>query len=905
MHCSSSMTNPARHGGAVLLMTFIAAIVIGGLLAMSSESTFGVRQMQKIGNARQQAIYAAEAVAAMKEVEMVNLAATNDLTGLDSKPDPNFGNNWFGNCQVRWRIEPIRIANADGSYTVNPVANANVLPPGGDYLNNFEFYTYRIATEADYLADPNDATATPWDNPEQRVCSVQASRVVQLRLNSLFKYAIFYAAEGNTGDLEMWVGSSISVAGAVHSNGAIYIGGQGNQYLSGNYHNASSLGGAVTIGGANANRVTVTGIDGIFRMRKGVNTLAFRNPAHPLYDSGLGSGIPDPFQVPPDIAGVDDNGVMGGADNLNGDTPGSSTHKINNINFTSSRDSRSPDWITSSPFGQYVRDSQKGAMVVKTLANIPELAGRPFESQKLVGPGQALYFKDPLGTDADPANNTQYTVNPTANSKPLYYQNYAGNNFAPTTDGTGRIPILAENMKLYSFAGGVTDVWPDNSAPPLDAITSLPSTEARGYYLSMALQGKDGGLTTGLVIRERGAQRAAFFAGAKPARAAWAAGAAGDAAYRTAYANYMKSQYQVRLFNVDITVPFFNAILAAAVADTDFIAREEQFVNMREATAMDVFYNNVNRAAFVPAGQPYKVHVLDLNLAQIQSFLKNTNWSALDAAYVGAAKAKDKFNGLIYAHRTRRSLTYDPLLRPKMTFNKYANNATYTLPAAANYPHLVREGNGPIETFHCAIRLSKASDINWNHVAGANPLGTSGLTVVTPNMCYLQGDYNTVSHPDAGGVQRIAPCAIFADGATALSNAWLDSAHQTAATALTAATATTFNLSFVINNVPTDDLNCVDEGSGAVSNVVRYLENWGGVTYSFKGSLVVMNRMRYSYTSLGANPCALNMNTAYYSPPNRVLQFNTDLLTKAGQPPFTPFGVQVIRTVSTLADPGN
>jgi hypothetical protein len=323
---------------------------------------------------------------------------------------------------------------------------------------------------------------------------------------------------------------------------------------------------------------------------------------------------------------------------------------------------------------------------------------------------------------------------------------------------------------------------------------------------------------------------------------------------------------------------------------------------MREATAMDVFYSTVNRANFVPAGQPYKVHVLDLNLTQIQNFLKNTNWSALDPAYVGADKAKAKFNGLIYAHRTRRSLTYDSLLRPKMVFDKYALNTNYTLPVAANYPHLVREGNGPIETFHCGVRISQASDINWNHVGATNPLGTSGLTVVTPNMCYLQGHFNTVTHPDSGGVQRIAPCAVFADGATALSNAWLDSAHQTAATALTNATATTYNLSLVINNVPTDDLNSVDEGSGAVSNVVRFLERWSGITYGFKGSLVVMNRMRYSYTSLGANTCALNMNTSYYSPPSRVLQFNTDLLSRAGQPPFTPFGVQVIRTVSTLTE---
>jgi len=898
----------ARHPsaqGSILPATFAIVALAGSLLVLSSDRVLATSRLQQLGNARQQATYAAESVAALREVALARLAANNDLAGLDNGPNPNSGVEWFGNCLVRWRIEPVRVVNPNGSFTVNPVADVNSLPPGGAYLPNAEFYTYRVATEAFALTDANDATATPWSDATDRQCVVQATRMVQLRLNSLFKYAIFYAAEGTTGDLEFWVGTSIAVGGAVHSNGAIYIGGQGNQYLSGNYHNSASDGGDVTIGGGGGSRVTVTGIDGVFRMRKGGNTLAFRNPTHPLYNAALGLGdIPSPFAVPPDLVNPNDNGVMTGNANLNGDQPGSGKHRFNDIAFSTAVDSRSPGWLGASPFGQYVRDSQVGATVVKTLSNIPELAGRPFEAQRIAAAGQALYWKDPANIDGIAANDREFTINPTANSRALYYTDFAGANYTPTDvalNGLGapRRAIMAENLPLYTFAGNVRDVWPDSvSTPASDPDTGFALTEARGHYLTQALNGIPGTTTTGLVIRERAAQNITFFAGAKPDLATYGGIFAN---FAIDYAKYMKSQFQVRIGGRDVTNVFFSQIAAVATSDADFLCREDSFVNMRDATAMQVFYG-VRRDDYFNnlTNVPYRVNVLHLNLVRVQEFIKNTDWNTLDLAYIGTDKVRDRFNGLIYAARTRRSLTFHALLRPTLVFNKYVLNANYTLPAVADFPFKVREGSGPIETFHCGVRVSNGGDINWNHIAAANPLGTSGLTVITPNMCYLHGDYNIVTHPDASGTARITPCAIFSDGLAALSNRWNDSEHQTADTSTRDASETTYNLSLVINNVPTDDLNAVDEGSGAVANVVRFLENWGGRTYAFRGSLVVMNRMRYGYTTLGANTCALNANTNFYSPPRRQLNFNTDLLSRAGQPPFTPFGVQVIRTVSTL-----
>jgi len=926
-------------------------VIVAALLAISSERAMGVTKMENQAAARQRAVYAAEGVAALLEVRLLNLAANNDLQGLDTDPNPNYGVQWFGDCLVRWRIEPVMArqdptrpaTDLSSAYTVNPVADTNILPPTGSYVNNHEFYTYRIATEAYQLANPtnlagfnaanpSDLTATglanpaaPWNNPQQRVCALQSQRVVQLKLNSLFKYAIFYAATGNTGDLEFWVGTSISVQGAVHSNGAIYIGGQGQQYLSGNYHNSASLGGNVSIG-TNASRVTITGIDGLYRMRKGANVLAVRNPAHPLYSAAAVATpgfVPNPLAIPRDNAAIDDNVVMIGNANLNGDTPGTMQHAFNGNNFTSSNDSRSPTWVTGGPFGQFVRDDQKGATVVRTLSNIPELAGRPFEHQRIVGPGQLLYDQDGVA----PFNN-DFTIAPTAASLQLYYTAapLAASPGLTTTMTTW--PVSAENMLLYeNTTTGDRDVHPSGTLPVIDAnftCSNLPAGTrlASGYYFNLAVNG-DGSAAgvTGLVFRERYAQLAGF--GRVPVRAD--AAYTSDALFRQAYANYIASQYQVLLGGLDITTDFVtqgivNVTPATVTTSTTtpgapaFIVAEETFVNMREATAMDYFYGPFTRDTSMPNVLPaplnnaaYKVNVLTLNLRAIQDYLRTRPWSTWVASAPATEMARDHFNGLIYAHRTRRSLTYDPINFPQYVFNPNSILNTYEWGAltAANHPHQRREGNGPLESFHCAIRVANATDIDWKHNgAAAAPLGTSGLTIVTPNHCYMWGSYNTTTHVDAAGTPRITPSAVFADGVTALSNIWVDNAHATAPTGTTDGSATTYILSYVINNVPTDDINAVDEGSGAVANVVRFIENWGGRDYTFQGSLVVMNQMRYSYTTLGAgaNAASPNMNTSFYSPPRRVLTFNSDLLSRAGQPPYTPFGVQIIRTVSTIID---
>jgi len=123
-----------------------------------------------------------------------------------------------------------------------------------------------------------------------------------------------------------------------------------------------------------------------------------------------------------------------------------------------------------------------------------------------------------------------------------------------------------------------------------------------------------------------------------------------------------------------------------------------------------------------------------------------------------------------------------------------------------------------------------------------------------------------------------------------LTNRWVDGVGTLASTPT--GDTTTYNVSLVTNNIPTDFENSFDEGSGGTHNLLRFLET-GGRTFNFLGSIVVLNRMRYGRNYLGA---ALG----YYGAPTRRLNFNDDLLTAEGQPPFSPWGIQVTRVLSSV-----
>jgi len=174
-----------------------------------------------------------------------------------------------------------------------------------------------------------------------------------------------------------------------------------------------------------------------------------------------------------------------------------------------------------------------------------------------------------------------------------------------------------------------------------------------------------------------------------------------------------------------------------------------------------------------------------------------------------------------------------------------------------------------------------------------------GFTVASENPVYVQGNYNSsAADPLWTGGSNTNPhaaAAIIADTVTLLSNNWSDAnslnnptnpGGRTAATSYyRMAVAGGKNIPFPIpswggvsNDFGTD---------GGLHNFLRYLENWGGKTLFYNGSLV---SMYYSEYNTGTFKCCATV----YSPPTRSYAFDTLFLNPANLPPGTPMFQDVV-----------
>lgn len=127
---------------------------------------------------------------------------------------------------------------------------------------------------------------------------------------------------------------------------------------------------------------------------------------------------------------------------------------------------------------------------------------------------------------------------------------------------------------------------------------------------------------------------------------------------------------------------------------------------------------------------------------------------------------------------------------------------------------------------------------------GATIYPAAGLTIVSDNPVYIEGDLNTGIAPPSnsgtytsptgtdprGGSYIWKPVAIVADAITILSNGWSDSTSGPPRTA----SNTTVNAALVTGNVPSNG----SYYSGGGENFIRFLENWDGKSFTYYGSMV-------------------------------------------------------------------
>jgi hypothetical protein len=155
-------------------------------------------------------------------------------------------------------------------------------------------------------------------------------------------------------------------------------------------------------------------------------------------------------------------------------------------------------------------------------------------------------------------------------------------------------------------------------------------------------------------------------------------------------------------------------------------------------------------------------------------------------------------------------------------------------------------------------------------------LDIKGLTIVTDQAIYIEGNYNST---------RKVPAAFLADSLNVLSNSWNDSNSQKNLNKRVASN-TTINAAFLAGT----DLTGGDDGvagqsngayNGGLENYPRFHEKWSGRTLYYAGSFVSLNTPRHV-------DGAWVYGGMQYKAPGRAWNYDTDFNDAANLPPLTP-----------------
>lgn len=157
---------------------------------------------------------------------------------------------------------------------------------------------------------------------------------------------------------------------------------------------------------------------------------------------------------------------------------------------------------------------------------------------------------------------------------------------------------------------------------------------------------------------------------------------------------------------------------------------------------------------------------------------------------------------------------------------------------------------------------------------GATLTPAAGITIVSENPIYIQGDFNTgvsppsnsgtYTSPTASGYAR-RPAAIVADAISVLSNNWSDITP----TALRLASNTTVNAALITGNVPSNGTAY----SGGGENFIRFLENWDSRSFTYYGSMIQLWASKQATGNWSAST------TVYTAPTNNNWFYDTNLAT--------------------------
>lgn len=191
----------------------------------------------------------------------------------------------------------------------------------------------------------------------------------------------------------------------------------------------------------------------------------------------------------------------------------------------------------------------------------------------------------------------------------------------------------------------------------------------------------------------------------------------------------------------------------------------------------------------------------------------------------------------------------------------------------------VAPSNGIVYVGHSGTYPSPGLGVR---LVNGSQLPSQGLTVVSQDSVYVQGDYNTVNK---------VPAAVMGDAITVLSNNWAANGSDAKGNQTSdrrPAVTTTVNAAFATG--PSAE-STSGSGNGQLENSIRFLEDWNSQTINYSGSLIELWHSREATGAWRSPGTAL---PAYYTAPNRNWAYDT--LFNTSQPPGTPSGVVMIKS---------
>ena len=171
---------------------------------------------------------------------------------------------------------------------------------------------------------------------------------------------------------------------------------------------------------------------------------------------------------------------------------------------------------------------------------------------------------------------------------------------------------------------------------------------------------------------------------------------------------------------------------------------------------------------------------------------------------------------------------------------------------------------------YATVNDAGATQVPGVRLANGSQIYNSGLTVVTNDPLYIQGNYNT---------QSKIPSAVISDSVNILSKDWQDT-NSLPSKGLSSRIAgeTTVNAAFIAGVDTTTSGNY----NGGLENYPRFLEDWTGKNLNISGSFIELWNAQVAQGAWKTSDV--------YKPPNRNWSYDTSLINST--PPFTPCVVE-------------